>query len=1138
MEYYSEEEDSVDSSQCSDIDETDQAWSSKEDGCERSCSADEYSSSEYGDDPGEESPEPKPPDHSQGNTRFYKKGGCRENKSWSIDTDSEISMGEEDECDPHPTQACNPLKKSLMPASYGVTPYKVPGRSKSTTARKAQSTPAATKKQSRTERGNTPDYLVFSGSSMDPGVYLRWEDDMKQWLRAKNIPKEDKLSYALDMLIGKAYTWWEQEDAQTYYSNPVLNWGDLKARMYKEFVRKLRASNKVLTRSMYQENRWSSMSTPKARPAADKSHAHCPDPRKSLSTSNKAEEVEKISPGKKYQGWTSTTSKHHHQATSRKEVSSLKPESSSMPMSAHGLKPKKVTSSVPTLHKGAMRSSQTETFQERPIPTLLMESQGIQEVCQRSKETSNQQENIRSQGKSSNSKNLKDQTCYRCHRRGHFAAVCPSKKLKETSLGEKTEISKISDSLIQSDLLVSNACIMHLSMPKSVNTGPKEHESIEEEPPGEIIEMDQNKAQDIRKHMFLKEINSEASILPNPTSTTPGMIQHQDIISKANLCVHGTGSPSLEHRIQKNNGDNISNKWRQNPSQSYTRKSGPQESEATTECTRLSEATPREVQGHEIIPEPLHNWKIKPEPLIFLEPKLKDFETGLGTQKKCTAQGQRTPVLILGTSLDLNKRTDSLVPLKLSNSRFKHLSLPKSFDPGIRQGDGRPSHGKRMEEKQGQHLTCPQNVEGDARSIKSKQAAKEKNILQLAKTIWGNLNFTCLIYKFSNPDIIHLFPAKSVEFISGAEAKHHIDDQRKEITKCLHAKRNKEVVISNLLILDVPEDKTPPSRVPDQNRGVALSFLLKEEPPDVPSKIKPIKYQDYPVSRSKLFQVRGYDAVIKSVPELEANQLHQTANPKTHQDMCSIKTAYVTNQEDIVHETNFPAFYDQQGVNPNWNHHQRYSDQEDMNFTNRRFSIPSICEYPSLDVVSSPKKKRSDPNQSLDIKKDLLSFQQAKNGKKSPRQYGVMINFSKPDKPVLHLPYLEADRFNQLQTRHWRPGETSNHSGDQSKLPGESETFLQCTSIHQIIQNQTRPYLPFLESKAINSQQLFYHQDWYDFYTYFFSKEVPKKLTYSLKPSRYKTRIKSLEESHWNQEILLTASLSVSLFSFCFLSFL
>nr|VDD59714.1 unnamed protein product [Brassica oleracea] len=45
MEYYSEEEDSFDSSQDSNIDETDQAWSNKEDGCEGSFSADEYSSS-------------------------------------------------------------------------------------------------------------------------------------------------------------------------------------------------------------------------------------------------------------------------------------------------------------------------------------------------------------------------------------------------------------------------------------------------------------------------------------------------------------------------------------------------------------------------------------------------------------------------------------------------------------------------------------------------------------------------------------------------------------------------------------------------------------------------------------------------------------------------------------------------------------------------------------------------------------------------------------------------------------------------------------------------------------------------------------------------------------------------------------
>ncbi|WZZ48923.1 hypothetical protein YC2023_049030 [Brassica napus] len=101
-----------------------------------------------------------------------------------------------------------------------------------------------------------------------------------------------------------------------------------------------------------------------------------------------------------------------------------------------------------------------------------------------------------------------------------------------------------------------------------------------------------------------------------------------------------------------------------------------------------------------------------------------------------------------------------------------------------------------------------------------------------------------------------------------------------------------------------------------------------------------------------------------------------------------------------------------------------------------------------------------------------------------------------------------------------RPEDISSH-------PGESETFLQCTSIHQIIQNQSRPYVPFLESKAINSQQLFSHQDWHDFYPYFCSKEVPKKLTYSLKPSRYKIRVKSLEESLWIQDIFQRLVLSI-----------
>ena len=39
---YSEDENSYDSIQGSDLDETDQAWSSEEDGCDGSCSDDDY----------------------------------------------------------------------------------------------------------------------------------------------------------------------------------------------------------------------------------------------------------------------------------------------------------------------------------------------------------------------------------------------------------------------------------------------------------------------------------------------------------------------------------------------------------------------------------------------------------------------------------------------------------------------------------------------------------------------------------------------------------------------------------------------------------------------------------------------------------------------------------------------------------------------------------------------------------------------------------------------------------------------------------------------------------------------------------------------------------------------------------------
>ena len=226
-----------------------------------------------------------------------------------------------------------------------------------------------------------------------------------------------------------------------------------------------------------------------------------------------------------------------------------------------------------------------------------------------------------------------------------------------------------------------------------------------------------------------------------------------------------------------------------------------------------------------------------------------------------------------------------------------HLSLPKSFDPGIGEGDGRPKKSERLKENQGQHLTCPQNVEEDARNNKSTQATKEQIILQRAETFWVSLNFTCPNYKFSNTDIIHLFSAKCFEHISGTEAKDPIGDPHKDITRCLDAKGKQEVTINNFLIPDAPSYHKTTSRRLYQYRGVVLTFQLKEDPPDLPPKIKPRKYQGkalesqkrmkpdlfylgtgYTVSRSKPFQEIGYDIGTGTTPEPGANRIHHSAN--------------------------------------------------------------------------------------------------------------------------------------------------------------------------------------------------------------------------------------------------------------------
>ena len=74
--------------------------------------------------------------------------------------------------------------------------------------------------------------------------------------------------------------------------------------------------------------------------------------------------------------------------------------------------------------------------------------------------------------------------------------------------------------------------------------------------------------------------------------------------------------------------------------------------------------------------------------------------------------------------------------------------------------------------------------------------------------------------------------------------------------------------------------------------------------------------------------------------------------------MFSVKTSYLTNQEEVFHETNFRRFYTQKENVANWFHIKRINGLEDMPFSSQGW----------------------------------------------------------PD-----LPYLEGQWFNQLQTKNWGP---------------------------------------------------------------------------------------------------------------------
>ena len=202
-----------------------------------------------------------------------------------------------------------------------------------------------------------------------------------------------------------------------------------------------------------------------------------------------------------------------------------------------------------------------------------------------------------------------------------------------------------------------------------------------------------------------------------------------------------------------------------------------------------------------------------------------------------------------------------------------------------------------------------------------------------------------------------------------------------------------------------------------------------------------------------------------------------------------------------------------------------------------------------------------------------------------------MINLPEPAKPVLHSPQLEANRFNQLQTRYWRRGDHFNQSGgipevlsctrtqeirrileevikpnrshiwkdwtifrfnlfqanqfrpedihtkprpseDIMHEPEEFYEFIPCTSPHRIRGILINTKLPYLEILAFKLQQLFFFEFMHDISTFQDIQKIPRNLSYPLKPSRFKITQAPLDKPKSHQSLQRLVSDFVALFHF------
>ncbi|XP_033139078.1 uncharacterized protein LOC117130028 [Brassica rapa] len=462
---------------------------------------------------------------------------------------------------------------------------------------------------------------------------------------------------------------------------------------------------------------------------------------------------------------------------------------------------------------------------------------------------------------------------------GQNTLIRSKDKPEQVIVQVKAKVSPIHDKSFHKS---STTCMMHLSLSKSVITGLNEPRYIEEEAPGTNLPMDQKEAQSTKQSKLLNK--------PKPVI----QVSNQGIPDESHML---TGVPSAEPDHELN----------QNPHHKWKPKS--------EQCTvQVPKSEVKFTLNQNVFIDSMTR-------LMHLSCPRKS-EIGTGKQGYYKANKEQE---VLTATFDIK------VNCSMFSSVYKslyfgiiHLSLPRCFDPGISQEehknraelsqeDGYANQGKHLQERQPSNQICP----------------KKNIILHHADAPKVNSTITNSVHEIPVSDIIHLVFVQNVKKISGCKEESF-----------------EEIPPDNLLLLggsnpkmvraeparsmkDHPLKKRSNAKV--HSRGVILSYLLKEEPPDEQSITKPKQYQGktlesqksmkadllylgagYTVSRSKPFQGGGNVAASNSAAQPEVDPTPYSTSQGANQDIRALKMPYLTNQEGLNHEDNFYGFYTQE----------------------------------------------------------------------------------------------------------------------------------------------------------------------------------------------------------------------------------